>query len=578
MGKTNKSPNKYGQKSRKDKAVATACLVFVILIVAVFAVTAMNEGGLFIRMTKNMSGETITVDGAMMSFFMNDSIVNFYNQYYIYMYYGMISLDLTKDLHNQTLNANDASYVGSTKGITWYDYFLGNVKSEVTYYVTLAEAAKKVKDKDLSLTKDDYAEIDATIKDISALDGTLNVMGGTTVLKGSDADVIPEFVTNGIVYHADSTKGITATTNANGVVCVNRWDSQTDNGYYAVRSGGSDVTFQKLIYDPEVGMPTVDITGYNACFMWKDEAGNDLNLSNIRSVFWMVGSQNGGGWLLGGGTNSSGELSYVWHRGIHYTTNPDTGARVAWVGNTNVCPLVHSAASEIVRNAKWYKNGTKVTPTSTSAHLSGGWDQISMIVADESVSANASGFAFDGRSRKVTDSSNHNYNGHQRLGEVIIYDRVVSEEERVKIEAYLRCKWHHGLHQSATNLVLQVAEGAEVELEGAQKFESIIGDGIVRGTVSALTLIADPVSTGFAVDGTYDIAHATCICLENLSAWDRKSYITVLSATDFSGKDNLNSVKFVGEVDDALASRLRLCVRNGELVVRKAAGAVVIMR
>lgn len=168
MGKTNKSPNKYGQKSRKDKAVATACLVFVILIVAVFAVTAMNEGGLFIRMTKNVSGETITVDGAMMSFFMNDSIVNFYNQYYIYMYYGMISLDLTKDLHTQTLNANDASYVGSTKGITWYDYFLGNVKSEVTYYVTLAEAAKRVKDKDLSLTKEDYAEIDATIKDISA--------------------------------------------------------------------------------------------------------------------------------------------------------------------------------------------------------------------------------------------------------------------------------------------------------------------------------------------------------------------------------------------------------------------------
>ncbi|MBQ7828678.1 MAG: hypothetical protein IJ345_00195 [Clostridia bacterium] len=168
MGKTNKSPNQYGQKSRKDKAVATACLVFAILIVAVFAVTAMNEGGLFIRMTKNVSGETITVDGAMMSFFMNDSIVNFYNQYYIYMYYGMISLDLTKDLHAQTLSANDASYVGSTKGITWYDYFLGNVKSEVTYYVTLAEAAKRVKDKDLSLTKEDYAEIDATIKDISA--------------------------------------------------------------------------------------------------------------------------------------------------------------------------------------------------------------------------------------------------------------------------------------------------------------------------------------------------------------------------------------------------------------------------
>ena len=168
MGKTNKSPSKYGQKNGKDKAVAIACLALVILIVAIFAITAMNEGGLFIRATKNISGETITVDGAMMSFFMNDSIVNFYNQYYIYMYYGMISLDLTKDLHAQTLNANDASYVGATKGVTWYDYFLSNVKQEVTYYVTLAEAAKKVKDKDLTLTKEDYAEIDGIIKDITA--------------------------------------------------------------------------------------------------------------------------------------------------------------------------------------------------------------------------------------------------------------------------------------------------------------------------------------------------------------------------------------------------------------------------
>ncbi|MBQ9749893.1 MAG: hypothetical protein IJV87_04825 [Clostridia bacterium] len=167
MGNNNKNP-KYGQKTKKDKAVAIACIVFVVLIVAVFAVTAMNETGLFIRMTKNVSGETITVDGAMMSFFMNDSIVNFYNNYAAYMMYGLISLDLTKDLSAQTVSATDAYYTGATSGVTWYDYFLSTVKSEVTYYVTLAEAAKNVKDKDLSLTKEDYAEIDGIIKDITA--------------------------------------------------------------------------------------------------------------------------------------------------------------------------------------------------------------------------------------------------------------------------------------------------------------------------------------------------------------------------------------------------------------------------
>jgi len=167
MGNNNKNP-KYGQKTKKDKAVAIACIVFVVLIVAVFAVTAMNETGLFIRMTKNVSGATIDVDGAMMSFFMNDSIVNFYNNYYAYMMYGLISLDLTKDLSAQTVSATDAYYTGATSGVTWYDYFLSSVKSEVSYYVTLAEAAKNVKDKDLSLTKEDYAEIDGIIKDITA--------------------------------------------------------------------------------------------------------------------------------------------------------------------------------------------------------------------------------------------------------------------------------------------------------------------------------------------------------------------------------------------------------------------------
>jgi len=135
MGNNNKNP-KYGQKTKKDKAVAIACIVFVVLIVAVFAVTAMNETGLFIRMTKNVSGATIDVDGAMMSFFMNDSIVNFYNNYYAYMMYGLISLDLTKDLSAQTVSATDAYYTGATSGVTWYDYFLSSVKSEVTYYVT----------------------------------------------------------------------------------------------------------------------------------------------------------------------------------------------------------------------------------------------------------------------------------------------------------------------------------------------------------------------------------------------------------------------------------------------------------
>jgi len=177
MGKQNKKgPKNYGQKSKMDKAVAIACIVFAVLIVLVFAVTAINESGLIIRLTDNISGKTIEVNGAMMSFFMNDAIVNFYNQYGVYIYAGYVSLDLSGDLHSQTITAKDEQYTGATAGMTWYDYFLSNVKSEVTYYVTLAEAAKNVKDKDLKLTEEDYDAIDDIIKSI---DASLKESGGS---------------------------------------------------------------------------------------------------------------------------------------------------------------------------------------------------------------------------------------------------------------------------------------------------------------------------------------------------------------------------------------------------------------
>ena len=152
---------KENSKSKADKGIAIACIVFALLIAASLVLTIIGEAGVFIRATNTVAGETVEVDAAMMSFFLNDSIMNFYNNNYSYLgYYG---LDLSKDLRTQTYGTGyESMFLGEFDG-TWYDYFLTGVMDEVKMYVTYAEAAK---DAGLTLTDEDKDAIEATLKDI----------------------------------------------------------------------------------------------------------------------------------------------------------------------------------------------------------------------------------------------------------------------------------------------------------------------------------------------------------------------------------------------------------------------------
>ena len=67
------------KKSKTDQVVAIVCVVFAVLIAASLLATALSDAGVFLRVTEAASGETIAVDAAMMTFFMNNTIMNFYN-------------------------------------------------------------------------------------------------------------------------------------------------------------------------------------------------------------------------------------------------------------------------------------------------------------------------------------------------------------------------------------------------------------------------------------------------------------------------------------------------------------------
>ena len=94
-----------GKKSKTDKAVSIACLIFAIVIVVSLACTVLISQGVFNRGTKAMKTETVTVNASMMTFYLNEHISNWYNQnyYYIDPYYASIfgrqySIDMSMSL------------------------------------------------------------------------------------------------------------------------------------------------------------------------------------------------------------------------------------------------------------------------------------------------------------------------------------------------------------------------------------------------------------------------------------------------------------------------------------------------
>lgn len=151
------------KKKVSDKAVAAACIVIALIVVAILAINILGETGVLLRVQPAMSQGDVVVNSAMMSFYVNDYIMNWYNTYYVYAQFGLISIDLASDFRNQIMNAQDASYMGdsSLAGTTWYDYFVNTAIENVEMYVTYANAAKAA---NITLSEEDKAEINETLK------------------------------------------------------------------------------------------------------------------------------------------------------------------------------------------------------------------------------------------------------------------------------------------------------------------------------------------------------------------------------------------------------------------------------
>ena len=433
-----------------------------------------------------------------------------------------------------------------------------------------------------------------SVRDLSGYTGTFVIEKGTLGLTGTPCSGLPEYLpqTDHVLFHADAENGPVVITNATtGEMTCQIWNSANGNGWCAVTTNSYPT--RPWVFDPARvddkslnGKRTIRFRNWNSagrlCGMdFVNPQGETAQIGGIRSVLWVIGSQEGGGALLGGGASSDAGNGYSSFYRAKY--NDYTGC------------ILHGNAQTEVKDSCWRVNGTMKDWSITK--LSGGWDTVSMVYKEKNVETptSADGFAYNSSvglrvGSSGTGGTGYANTGFQRLAEVVIYDAILSDEERIAGEHYLNRKW--GLNgfareqDSPTNLAgVVVASGATLDLGDTNQYVRVIsGAGTVRnGTLSAGILIADAAAgTALTVeDGAFALVEGQVVDIRNFgSLADGVQDIPILTVTDMSGVENLGSVKFISSDGswNADKARIRLRFRNGVLSAHVCGGLLMIVR
>lgn len=452
------------------------------------------------------------------------------------------------------------------------------------------------------LSVDGSAEIaDANVKTLAGKgtlvktgDGELSILnvgsftGSVAVAEGSvrftgQYRAEPKMATEGLRLRLAADEGLTLIDNADGTRGVLEWKSSVEDGWkavaptgYVIKAGESkNLSKHAPLYIENSqlnSLPVVDMPKFR-CFRFIDPDGNYASVKDIRNVFWVIGSERGGGWMLGGGNLDSSNFNakYIaWHRGAN-----DNDANSS--GTAHIDAIINGSAYFGVYDSSyslWRKNSEVISGRQDS--LSGSWDQLTYSAKPTIASAAkeypaASGLAFDGR---IFDGNEVNVAygdraGNQTLAEVLIYTNDLSEAEILQTEAYLNCKW--GLNNAVStmqeNIRLDVAAGASVEFEGGVgAFAAIEGAGTVNGDVSAKELTADFLKSGFlTVNGTFSLADGQKITFRNLPQ-ELPAEVKLLQAEEIEGEEFRRNIVVAGVEEGKV--KVKLSVRGGALYAR----------
>ena len=262
----------------------------------------------------------------------------------------------------------------------------------------------------LTIDKMDSSFLGANIKDTSATPGTIAFVEGGSVNSGNitvQSNVKTAYanaearITAEATFWLDASDASTITTNASGE--VTQWNSRVGNNYAKQSTGYATLDYPT--YDTATyGIPTVD---FGAAKSGKDLRFN-VDVSGIRTVFWVTKIQRSADafWLgLISGTGSD----YPFSRGEagQYTSNY-SGEKFAkfWNGTDAVSDML-----------------TECPP-----------DDQFIVVAAEMKEGGAT-------ANSITQDRWNIRNGGKQLSELIVFNRVLSDEERTEVTHYLQTKW-----------------------------------------------------------------------------------------------------------------------------------------
>ena len=422
-----------------------------------------------------------------------------------------------------------------------------------------------------------------SVTDMSAFEGAFAVKEGTLELTGIDPGPSASFVESGRIFHADALAGVETVVNSKDVTEVVKWTSRHDPSYTAEPGYDAEGKRPTVRSYDGVGSELVVIDmapNAEQCFRFCKD-GTPIHLDTIKSAFWVIGSQYGGGFLLGGG-NPMKEYDNP-AKNYNFMRGPSVDGSEC-DRNPSAALLSNTSADWTLRNyGNWYLNGLKVDTGKVG--LSGDWDLVSMTIQQSGVHTDAEGFAFDGRLFNQAGYAPYVQDtiGNQRLAEVILYDRALTAEERLQNESYLRNKWRIRTRKAATNAAaVDLAAGATLDCGGTKQYvAALTGAGTVQnGILEAGALVADADATAWPmVTGTFSVAAGVTVDLRNLSIEQdgaNEYVVKILQASAFEGLENLSAVNVVGTAIPP-DYKVRLIVRDGWLCLKVRSGGMVIL-
>jgi len=283
------------------------------------------------------------------------------------------------------------------------------------------------------LTGDGNATLE--IQDTRDFSGAIS-LANTVTLAMTDQRALPSGPATNSAFHVDASATNTmVTSQSGGNTLLGQWKDK--NGTLTTLKTGVRLAVSQgnrtgllapfVITNALNGLPVVDFgaAGSAQGMIWNDE------ITNILTGFIVIGSQGGGGILLGNKDN----YTRSFERGMDvYASKGSYATKVSTTPLTRNHALLLDRATT---NSAWL-NGQPVDFRYSG--LSGDYDLFSFVWKENAAGGSASGFAW-----RETVAYNPNpdtsRSGGQRLAEVILYQRVLTDQERRDTEAYLYHKW-----------------------------------------------------------------------------------------------------------------------------------------